>query len=291
MVSRSVAIYRFRRNRQIERKNQTTWVRLSNLTEMLKALTGLVIVVFFFGLLVVSFRMRQYGYIGVDIVKARYIGAGLLYLFSLSIPLFVCLVIEKGVSLEKELSRIQRIKLDLAAIVSLVIFGWMLSGLLHVSTGGVIPFLLWFVANYLLSGAILEEVRKPFPSIDQVWPLLYVLLSVWAFAVFVYPYIPSSFAGGKAENVRLMLGASVDTRGLPFQMEEEYTQNLRLLDTNVESYLLLIDYNGKDKLFELDKDLVKGVIYGVQEEPDGADSASVTPDQKLEKAEQKMEGK
>lgn len=277
----------------MEEKEKTQRASYQTIIEILKGLTGLVIVIYFLGFLVVGSFMMSYGYISLDLLNARYLGAGVLYAFSMLVTLSVCFEVHEKIGfLNRARDKFLYRATKLVGLLFIFVFAVVLSSYLiltDVTLRGRIFFIGWFVMNYFmhlfLAKEFLEEfrhIRLP-PSVSVNMLIILEFLVVFLFGIMVYPVVPSSLVGGKPENVKLLLNESTLVESFPFKRDGHYSENLKLLDATDKAYLLLIKVDRKDKLFELDKDFVAGVIYGVKEKRQKADSTSVTGEEATNK--------
>jgi hypothetical protein len=276
-----------------EQKEQLTDYKI--IADILKGLTGVVIIAYLFGFLVVSLYMLRYHYISHDLIKARYLGAGVFYAFSMGISLAIYFGIQQlfGPPSKDNYKR-GALGFIAAGVIVIVPLSYFLT--LFILKESTLPliffrqdvwkeeglFVGWFVLNYVAqypAMSLFPLVRLN--ALAGVYLVIIELTSLLLFSLMVYPSVPSSFVGGKPQNVQLFLDDSSFIESLPFNTEGNYSEKLKLLDTTDKSYLLLIKIEGKDKLFELNKDLVKGVIYGVDEKPTKVDTASTSAKERM----------
>lgn len=178
--------------------------------------------------------------------------------------------------------------------------------------GFTVTVVLWYAANYvLLYSAILclgvepdaitvaERIRgrsissaymrefltmrkwlftEQFVGVTRLFVVMGLLVNLVVFGLMIYGFVPTKIGGGRPVAVRFLFRNSDSIRFLPFTVDSNFSSTGRLLDVTDRTYLTLVSHQGKDKLFEFNKDLVRAVIYGVEEELEHVDS-TLTPAQ------------
>lgn len=256
--------------------------------EILKGLSGFVFIIYCLGFLITGIHFLKYDYITFGFVKARYASAGMIFVAPLVIAIIsTYLLVRVGLYRTPVIGHLMNF--FVAAQLGMVYL--LAFDALKMRKPDLAVMLAWFLSWYAYFPYFQLDIEGESITLKPDSTTAVVLIgSVGLFAIFVYPMMPATMGGGKPVSVQLVLRDSTRMESLPFDTDSCYSEHLLLFDKTDKSYVLLIDFKGEDKLFELDKDLVNGVVYGVHEEPEEGDSASLPPGQKLQEAEEKIPG-
>jgi hypothetical protein len=89
--------------------------------------------------------------------------------------------------------------------------------------------------------------------------VLFLLLSIYSYAIQAYPQIPTSFGGGAPKEVRLLLFDQSALNGLSIAVDNKLSEPVILLD-QTDRTLLIMDKQGS-RTFELSSSLVSAIVH------------------------------
>jgi hypothetical protein len=89
--------------------------------------------------------------------------------------------------------------------------------------------------------------------------VLFLLLSIYSYAIQAYPQIPTSFGGGAPKEVRLLLFDQSALNGLSIAVDNQLSEPVILLD-QTDRTLLIMDKQGS-RTFELSSSLVSAIVH------------------------------
>lgn len=251
---------------------------------------------YFIGYLTMNFYLSRFGSHYASLVQARYFTTGFLYIIISSLtaagPLAAWILIRLG-RYEKFKAFLLFLSGAMMSIVTIWGLGYFLVSFPYIEFGRPyypaesrrlffmisfsgsqillwLPALLTFAINKMESRLYFQREKSKGhdvpggistlrTALTSFVVVLFLILSVYSYAIRAYPQIPTSFGGGAPKEVRLLLSDPSAMNGLSIAVQGQLTEPVILLD-QTDRILLIMDKQSLST-FELSSALVSAIIH------------------------------
>jgi hypothetical protein len=212
------------------------------------------------GLIVVNLHLQKYGYSSLSLFKVSYILAGLWCLLPLGFGLTLILLARQKPAGKKHSVKELAILLLLTASFLMAFIGIAMSFGFTQRWSHLWPMLMGAGTAFIWQ----EQFNTSGISSRTVYRLILTAMYITTFSTVVYPDIPAEFAGGRPQEIQILVAAPIRalicSAGIPLDSLGQ-SGPIGFLNESDAAYLLLIPIDSSSQAVSLRKELVSMVRY------------------------------